>query len=148
MSKWQSGLQWEALPLKLFRLLLSSCLNWKIYCDYHSSLSSTTAVQKWIISYTSQSFRSNHVFYSLFEFNEILQFRVIHAYVWSRRRWRRCSENLRIYLVLHDCHSVPVAKLLHWVQRLHVFQHLPVKQNIAFILQWIKSIHPSIKSLF
>ena len=27
------------------------CLNWKIYCDDHSSLSSTTAVQKWIISY-------------------------------------------------------------------------------------------------
>ena len=34
-----------------FRLLLSSCLNWKIYCDDHSSLSSTTAVQIWIISY-------------------------------------------------------------------------------------------------
>ena len=29
-----------------FRLLLSSCLIWKIYCDVHSSLSSTTAVQK------------------------------------------------------------------------------------------------------
>ena len=34
-----------------FRLLLPHCLNWKIYCDDHSSLSSTTAVQKWIISY-------------------------------------------------------------------------------------------------
>ena len=33
-----------------FRLLLSNCLNWKIYCDDHSSLSSTTAVRKWIIS--------------------------------------------------------------------------------------------------
>ena len=32
-------------------LLLSNCLNWKIYCDDHSSLSSTTAVQKWNISY-------------------------------------------------------------------------------------------------
>ena len=31
-----------------FRLLLS---DWKIYCDDHSSLSSTTAVQIWIISY-------------------------------------------------------------------------------------------------
>ena len=30
----------------IFRLLLSNCLNWKIYCDDHSSLSSTTAVQK------------------------------------------------------------------------------------------------------
>ena len=35
--------------LVFFRLLLSNCLNWKIYCDDHSSLSSTTAVQKWII---------------------------------------------------------------------------------------------------
>ena len=34
-----------------FRLLLSNCLNWKINCDYHSSLSSTTAVHIWIISY-------------------------------------------------------------------------------------------------
>ena len=30
---------------------LSNCLNWKIYCDDHTSLSSTTAVQIWIISY-------------------------------------------------------------------------------------------------
>ena len=41
-----------------FRLLLSNCLNWTIYCDDHSSLSSTTTVQKWIISYTSQ--KHNH----------------------------------------------------------------------------------------
>ena len=33
------------------RLLLSSCLNWKIYCDDHSSLASITAVQIWNISY-------------------------------------------------------------------------------------------------
>ena len=31
--------------LIFFRLLLSNCLNWKIYCDDQSSLSSTTAVQ-------------------------------------------------------------------------------------------------------
>ena len=31
--------------LYFFRLLLSNCLNWKIYCDDHSSLCSTTAVQ-------------------------------------------------------------------------------------------------------
>jgi len=37
--------------LIFFRLLLSNCLNWKIYCDDNVSLSSTTAVQKWIISY-------------------------------------------------------------------------------------------------
>ena len=37
-----------------FRLLLSNCLNWKIYCDDHSSLWSTTAVNiysVWIVSY-------------------------------------------------------------------------------------------------
>ena len=37
------------IPLKPWyfstRLLPSNCLNWKIYCDDHSSLSSTTAVQ-------------------------------------------------------------------------------------------------------
>ena len=37
--------------LIFFRLLLSNCLNWKIYCDDYSSLSSTTAVQKSIISF-------------------------------------------------------------------------------------------------
>ena len=31
--------------LSFFRLLLSNCLNWKIYCDDHSSQSPTTAVQ-------------------------------------------------------------------------------------------------------
>jgi len=34
-----------------FRLLLSNCLNWKINCDDHFSLSSTTTVHIWIISY-------------------------------------------------------------------------------------------------
>ena len=29
--------------LIFFRLLLSNCLNWKNYCDDHSSISSTTA---------------------------------------------------------------------------------------------------------
>ena len=37
--------------LIFFRLLLSNCLNWKIYCNDHSSLSSITAFQIWIISY-------------------------------------------------------------------------------------------------
>ena len=34
-----------------FQASLSNCLSWKIYCDDHSLLSSTTAVQIWIISY-------------------------------------------------------------------------------------------------
>ena len=32
-------------PWFFFRLLVSNCLNWKLYYDDHSSLSSTTAVQ-------------------------------------------------------------------------------------------------------
>ena len=39
----------EALIVFFFRLLLSNCLNWKIYGDDHSSLSSTIAVQKYIL---------------------------------------------------------------------------------------------------
>ena len=37
LSNWKE----EALPVEaliFFRLLLSHCLNWKIYCDDHSSL--------------------------------------------------------------------------------------------------------------
>ena len=45
----------EAL-IFFFRLLLSNCLNWKIYCDDHTSLSTITAVQIWIISYISHDF--------------------------------------------------------------------------------------------
>ena len=40
--------------LNFFRLLLSNCLNWKIYCDDQSSLWSMPAVQVytvWIVSY-------------------------------------------------------------------------------------------------
>ena len=50
--------------LIFFRLLLSNCLNWKIHCDDHSSLSSTTAVQIWIISYTSHQRRNSYLFKS------------------------------------------------------------------------------------
>ena len=34
--------------LIFFRLLLSSCLNWKIHCEDHSSLSPISAVQKYM----------------------------------------------------------------------------------------------------
>ena len=54
-SKFSNLINWKKSGLQrspdFFRLLLSNCLNWKIYCDDHSSLSSTTAVQIWIISY-------------------------------------------------------------------------------------------------
>ena len=49
----KSGLQRDSNPVEaliffffFFRPLLYNCLNWNIYCDDHSSLSSTTAVQK------------------------------------------------------------------------------------------------------
>ena len=42
--------------LIFFRLLLSNCLNWKVYCDDHSSLSSTTAVELFHIYFTSLPF--------------------------------------------------------------------------------------------
>ena len=45
------GFKSRLSPDFFFRLLLSNCLNWKkIYCNDHSSRSSTTAVQIWIIS--------------------------------------------------------------------------------------------------
>ena len=59
--------------LIFFRLLLSNCLNWKICCDDHSSLSSTTAVQKWIISYILHikiTFVINSVKYSFLELKQ------------------------------------------------------------------------------
>ena len=40
-----------SLSSSFFRLLLSNCLSWKINCDDQPPLSSTTAVQIWIISY-------------------------------------------------------------------------------------------------
>ena len=43
--------EWNPVEALIFFRLLSNCLNWKIYCDDHSSLSSSTAVQKWIMSY-------------------------------------------------------------------------------------------------
>ena len=49
-----------------FRFLLSNCLNWKIYCDDHSSLSSTIAVQIWIISYKLH----------IYEFIQIISFSI------------------------------------------------------------------------
>ena len=42
-TKYNTDMVNEALIF--FRLLLSNCLNWKIYCDDHTSLSSHTAVQ-------------------------------------------------------------------------------------------------------
>ena len=51
LRNWKEEAWKKILKNFFFRLLLSNCLNWKIYCDDHSSLSSTIAVQIWIISY-------------------------------------------------------------------------------------------------
>ena len=45
------GLASPTIIFLIFGLLLSNCLNWKIYCDDHSSLSSTTAVQNELFHY-------------------------------------------------------------------------------------------------
>ena len=50
--------------LIFFRLLLSNCLNWKIYCDDHTSLSSHTAVQIWFISYIFHKSRETLKFWN------------------------------------------------------------------------------------
>ena len=43
-----SGRSWVRIPLKpwFFWLLLSNCLNWKIYCDDHTSLSLSLSLSK------------------------------------------------------------------------------------------------------
>ena len=46
----------KRILLAKLKLVSSNPLMSNIYCDDHSSLSSTTAVQKWIISYTSDHF--------------------------------------------------------------------------------------------
>ena len=72
---------------RFFRLLLSNCVNWKIYCDDHSSLSSTTAVQKWIISYTS-----HHRWYCLsvvfFLFMLFLCYFAVPIQEFSKEQWQ------------------------------------------------------------
>ena len=51
LHRYRGGHGFESFEALVFFRLLSNCLNWKIYCDDHSSLSSTTAVHIWIISY-------------------------------------------------------------------------------------------------
>ena len=69
-SKFSNLSNWK--PWFFFRLLLSNCLNWKIYYDDHSSLSSTTAVQKWIISYTL--YAHNFTPHERYELNKLSSF--------------------------------------------------------------------------
>ena len=45
--------------LIFFRLLLSNCLNWKIYCDDHSSLSMCVFImQPTVFSFTKETVKS------------------------------------------------------------------------------------------
>ena len=43
--------QFKQLERRSLKKIRASTVNWKIYCDDHPSLSSTTAAQIWIISY-------------------------------------------------------------------------------------------------
>ena len=60
ISSVRSEMMWSTyevihiFELRFFRLLLSNCLNWKIYCNDHSSLWSTTAVQIYVCGFIAQ----------------------------------------------------------------------------------------------
>ena len=83
-NPWPPRYRCDALPTELwshtlgarsgqfFRLLLSSCLNWKIYCDDHTSLSSTTAVQIWIISYILYKTKKKFHYFNHTTFQKLL----------------------------------------------------------------------------
>ena len=90
--------------LDFFRLLLSNCLNWKIYCDDHSSLWSTTAVQIYElfhIYFTSDSImleisasmtQLNTRVYAILETHSIKE---TGADIW-RQRFHSVYENIRL----------------------------------------------------
>ena len=66
-----------------FRLLLSNCLNWNIYCDDHSLLRSTTAVQIYElfhIYFTSVDFFSLQHFPVLFLVNLNMSYLIRHQF--------------------------------------------------------------------
>ena len=67
-----------------FRLLLSNCLNWKIYCDDHTSLSSHTAVQTWIISYIFHSIyiSSTYIHFSTYIYSFFLLLLLLLFMIW------------------------------------------------------------------
>ena len=56
--------------LIFFRLRLSNCLNWKIYCDDHSVLSSATAVQYELFHINFSSFHCT----GRYELNKLTSF--------------------------------------------------------------------------
>ena len=85
--------------LIFFRLLLSNCLNWKIYCDDHTSLSSTTAVQIWIISYIFHKVKVRWSidgrFYFNTEFINNLAKKMRKTSLSSKKQQYECSKNTR-----------------------------------------------------
>ena len=88
-----------------FRLLLSNCLNWKIYCDDHSSPSSTATVQIWIISYIY--FTSVSKFFNSFAFDGD----DISRLTFAERDWlKNCQDNVNAALKLLQ-RNVHVCKL-------------------------------------
>ena len=85
--------------LIFFRLLLSSCLNWKIHCEDHSSLSSITAVQTYEL-------------FHIYLHHNILN-RPSRDLIW---RHRRCSQIVRLLFVWSDptrhCHRDAICRLV------------------------------------
>ena len=72
-SRWRVEGLMDRNPVEaliFFGFLPSSCLNWKIYCDDHSSLSSTTAVQYEFHIY----FTSFHCSTGRYELNKLCVF--------------------------------------------------------------------------
>ena len=108
----------------LFRLLLSNCLNWKINYDDHSSLSSTTAVQIWIISYKFHmllygkvvlvnpsfligSFLDNHLFWDFCQIPKMLMNRPKRPFQgpprWNLQvQWQRSALSMQYYMNIAD----------------------------------------------
>ena len=86
--RYRGGLGFESRwSLDFFRLLLSSCLNWKINCDDHSSLSSTNRSSNMnYFIYTSHHFTS----YGRYELNKLTSLPMcgfIAQLVEQKHRW-------------------------------------------------------------
>jgi len=62
---------WHYYKANTDSLRFSNCLNWKIYCDDHSSLSSTTTVHIWIISYKLH-INTDSIIYSWFALKPLI----------------------------------------------------------------------------
>ena len=107
------------------RSKFSNLSNWKIYCDDHSSLSPTTAVQKWIISYTSHHDSKLLLFYD--KVNPLDYSKIV---LWGRVFWLGTKPP-----TCYGIHSTKVSgenfKEVSWHQLLTTSMNSPLR-----ILKW------------